>query len=626
MVPSVLNGGDINKPSEHLPQSLRRSSVQNVYKFLAHIKGVYSSAQGMNLFDKNAARDAGRFFVDRDLSRGELVTLATSRIHVIEENLSRLFALDNVEPTSIESYSSPTLHFGVTKDESMKELMDQNSRVVVKMYELHRSASKNGLADVVTDIVVSAAMGHLFLLAYEYVVSPHMAYALDWFVGPVMHVTERPVLQAPTIAFDDKRLAQYVIVERGDMTLFDALSISDISMAELRSILFQLLYTLEAAYDVAHYVHYDLHSSNVMLRTLYAEPASPYLDANWLYVRAQTHAAGPSHVVLTRHDHGNLFVEIIDNGRARAYCPLNPPEMQAKADTRQERALYGNPSYPGVGIHMADELLDRSWDMRRLFTHLMTSHNFMAGGSYAPTDPHEDDDMKELFAVGSNALFFLAYLKQKGAALRARFNTPEDVPVLDAFFDALQRDPLRAVDQAVLVERTVIPDRPLAVAVYNALAAIIFAKRSTFVLYVRSKFMDSTVHDMYDQRNGGSALSSRHLTLTASLCMGLPIFSRLAATPALGDNVVLVGLVNAQATRWANVRDPKAPGAASFAAFENIPSAPLECTTCGRPACGYLVQDKAVRDAKTPHLAEHAVCGVTCMHIRTGAIAAARPY
>jgi hypothetical protein len=306
------------------------------------------------------------------------------------------YVLEPVPYMPTSSLMAPTLRWATTKDSDVKIFIDNTKRIVVKMYPLGsiitefvpKSASAADelnrelapLVDLVNDICLSYYLTSL-VRDYDHVVTPHFAFPIDWFIGPMIdgdHIkpirnpdTGKLLGMAPVEVKADS-LAQYVVVERADVTLSELMKSPSLSVRLMRSLIWQTLHALESAWLMKGYVHYDAHSSNIMVRYLLNELESPYLNRTWAYKRASE----KDFYYLTLQDHGHMFVEIIDAGRSRAFVTLDSEE--AGPDGNKPLHLVGYPMLEEFGIFVneldnsgPDTRVDRSWDVRRLGIDLM---------------------------------------------------------------------------------------------------------------------------------------------------------------------------------------------------------------------------------------------------------------
>jgi hypothetical protein len=568
------------------------------------------------------------------------------------EAASSTYVLDNKKSVASDTYTSPRLHFAKLGNVNMQQIVDWNERIVVKMYELGKIANdQSRLVDLAMDIMIGAALGDMLVLNAQYVVSPHMAFQLDWFPGPVMAVSPDPKSAEPKRLFVTTAAAQYVVVERADMTLDAFIETGLATPPIMRSLLWQLLYTLDASWETCRYLHYDLHTANVMVRDLAKEPVSPYTGRRWLYVRSHPSAQGPPMALVA--DHGNFFLEIIDYGRSRLYCPVPGAD-----DAR--RVLLGSDSYAEFGMYASPQYMDRSWDMRRLFTYLLKDYDLSRFDT--PTTPVTTRtvarNLKELFAVGSNLAYFMLFVLDNADYYRAYVNKvdPQGIQHVVRFVNRVTpfaRKHLEPNRDAIVVDRTYVPPYDVAVEMYNlyqittdldttfsrrlekdmlalttgphpdaaeAEAAARKAQRAARRQSARPASPMSISDEDEDDEDGGPIKpSSLHRTVSASTLLGLPLFKPLEA--AADIDAVLVGLVSAKASAWTGPLGLATPLNAT--ALDAVTAAStMDCAVCCKPARGYAVNsNNEVATAR-----EVAFCSDLCMDIHMGVIRAALPY
>jgi hypothetical protein len=159
---------------------------------------------------------------------------------------------------------------------------------------------------------------HLRELVYGYsqLLSLHFMMVLDWWMAPKGAALSHMV-----------RPTQFVVYEALDQTLWWRIrrafftgrdSYLELSLRELRAILFQVLSALEVAWLTHRFVHGDLHLGNVMMKVCGED--SPLHNRAWLYRRYND----PDYwYVLPPEAHGNQLVKLIDFDRSSLNIPLD---------------------------------------------------------------------------------------------------------------------------------------------------------------------------------------------------------------------------------------------------------------------------------------------------------------
>ena len=159
----------------------------------------------------------------------------------------------------------------------------------------------------------------------QWLESPHLVRPFDWFVA------EGRALPHPALR-RDAGLYQVALYERLPETLEDYLRRERPGLGAVRALLFQLLHTLELAWHALHFVHYDIHTTNIMLSGE-GHPAFTYTRDQRVY-----HAALP----------GGRLAKLIDFGRSRldvrSLGALGPPEGYVES-AGYGPALEANPCY-----------------------------------------------------------------------------------------------------------------------------------------------------------------------------------------------------------------------------------------------------------------------------------------
>lgn len=611
---------------------------QDIYQLLRTV-GI-SLQSGKKPFTVPFARELAKRFLLGDSSLAEHNKNVRGRGNVVRDTITTLYNPDNSKPVDTSTFSAPRLHFGKLARSDMQKLIDWNERIVVKMYRFDNFVGDaNQSMDLVTDIVVSAVMSHLLVFAYPKVVSPHMAFLFDSFQGPEIKVTPDRAGSVPNVNVLPFVSAQYVVVERADKELQSLTSEGLLSPRALRSVLWQVLYTLESANDVARYRHNDFHTGNVMVRLLANEPTSMYLNTNWLYMRSAGHSNAAAHVVIPASEHGNYFVEIIDNGRARAYCPIYAPDTEPRNDAR---VLFGNPAYEHIGIYVDDARSDRSYDVRRLFYYVLINYNINAQAKRAknPGDLAVCDGLKELLVTGSNLVAFARYLIASEATIRSSMLS-QQIFIVARFYEGMKE--VKKLLRAPSRSDTAVISRELVFAMYEGLVVPMQSNEYGKMRdYLCDTFLTMTVSPMLNTGGGGVVPTARNTNITPTLCLDMALFAELAVAK-VGPADVLVGMVHPD---WERRTDPAkkrtadeledtSPGAADSAerkkkrarfgtgfgaADGNMAEEVPVCATCARDARGYMV------DPATQRAMQHAFCSAVCMEIHTGTIVAARPF
>lgn len=476
-------------------------SLHGIARFIAEH---WSLGENVEPFKSNMVEIARKFLVDGnglDEHVRNLNSYETAISQSFDRNTQR-YLLDNDAPVTASSFARPHLHFGKLANAEMTQLIDWNERIVVKMYELAIIWNKpDQLVDLAVDIMIGAAMGDLLVLRTRYVVSPHMTFQLDWFPGLTLKVGKNTSQGAvdPTRDIIRTQASQYVVVERSDMTLRAFLDKKSVEPHVMRSLMWQLLYTLDASYAVGGYAHGDLHLGNIMVRDLNNEPLSPYKDKKWMYVRAHDVSGGPSLAVLG--DHANFFLEVIDYGRSRVYCPVTPfrdnMDASANAPVDAERVLIGNPLYVGFGIHADETFLDRSWDVRRLFSMLLYEYDLSAYGTQT-TDVSKRaiaNGLKALFVIGANMPLFVLHVLDNEAHYEAEFSDAESKAAMKVFFFVMHRfakiylEPHR---DTIVITRTFVAAQSVAIKLYDQYMLAI-RQESLFTVQLESDLLNMTL-------------------------------------------------------------------------------------------------------------------------------------
>jgi hypothetical protein len=228
------------------------------------------------------------------------------------------YAVDTDDPAAKQAASimAPRLFLhGRARQRWQQVLLDWNARVVAKAYALPSPDA----VELAWDLLMSFAVVNPLVTHYRHVVTPHLAYTLDTFVAPLRSAGGAPLRSA---AGASAALAQYTVVEKADTTLGAALG--SLAAEQVRAVLAQVLWSLDAAWRVTRFTHGDPHPGNIMLRALAHEADTPYRNVDWVYV--DDNDAQQQQLVVPARVHANaVFVELIDFGRASGVIRLGGP-------------------------------------------------------------------------------------------------------------------------------------------------------------------------------------------------------------------------------------------------------------------------------------------------------------
>jgi hypothetical protein len=584
------------------PQSVSET-LQLVQDPAVYVEASSGVESGKNDAARIVAMAAFRFLTsDVDGQRtpeeavGELISACNQKNHeqLVKSMLVDLYKLEPSPYVPTASFASPQLRWATTSDMAARTLIDNTRRVVVKAYPLSatiqqymgKSRNAYALVDLANDMVLSSYLNAL-VLDFERVVTPHFAFIIDWIAGPeidgdglaVTRTNPNEPARITDVRFVPNSLAQYVVVERADVTLGSLLDKGGLTLRLLRAILFSAFYSLDAAWNVRRYLHYDFHGGNVMVRALGAELDSPFLGRVWAYKRA----GDPHYFYLTAAEHGDLFVEIIDAGRSRMYVPHTPGFV-----------LIGNPNFEDSGSFVDDARADRSWDVRRIALDLLTSVDpdaltarSLGGTETATVKPAQRKvakteadalakDFKEfvIAALGGIGLLVEAVVSANTQVKKSR------LPVFAKTFWA-------AAAAAVLSIRGQVS----AATVFDILAPV-FRGASSIPGFDGSRIFDAIVAPLFlaQVRVGATKVS-----LSAGSMLDHALFAPLRA-----PHVSETDRANALVVGYVSERDVIVDSLGGAASPDNMELS-RTCTFCGSGAHGIDVLDKAM------------YCGTDCL-------------
>lgn len=277
------------------------------------------------------------------------------------------------------SVTMPRLYNVVTGERiknSLDARLNNDSELVIKVVDLgdiwyrHRKNIREGntaLRQIYNEIRVGFFLNEL-RYAYEKIVTRHFMVIVDWFVSDVNLY--------PSILGNGPY--QYIVSEKLDTSLYVYLSEEHTDMMTLKCTLFCITQALEAAWTTHHYIHFDLHAQNIMIKKIGgSSPASPFRDKDFLYTRAYSDKM----YRLPQSGLHNTMVKILDYGSNYMMIP-GIPEGENKTDlfahikrrstdgsevhTHSLTMAYRNVDH-GIGLSE-----NRTHDMRRILWDLMT--------------------------------------------------------------------------------------------------------------------------------------------------------------------------------------------------------------------------------------------------------------
>ena len=263
--------------------------------------------------------------------------------------------------------------YNVVTGEKIKALVDTHlegeANLVIKIVDLGTTIEEGAFAsdsDDSEEVMINKALMEIYneirvgffltelRYAYDTVLTRHFMTIVDWFVSDTNLYPEKMGIGP----------YQYIVSERLDTSLLTYL-LKYPDMKTLKCLLFSVAQALEAAWATHHYIHYDLHCDNVMLKETSG-------DKNYVYTRpysAKTYR-------LPRDGVHNTVAKILDYGRNRMKIPLSPIgkdkldlyEHIEGSTHRHDQLLAYTIDTLGVGVGE-----NRTWDLRRLFWDMMAT-------------------------------------------------------------------------------------------------------------------------------------------------------------------------------------------------------------------------------------------------------------
>jgi len=260
------------------------------------------------LFDKNYERVGGK------------------SIKVASYTKPELFLLAPVHP-------EPFKEILVTRDATLlmkiTPLIEEDGKLIVQLY----------LDQIYNEIKVAYFLNEL-LYAYKHVLSIHFMVMVDWFQTSR---SELGLYTQATHTLMDDHYSQFTVAEYAEDDIFEFMQ-NHPTMDALRGVIFHVLPPLETAWLTNEFIHYDMHTGNVMMKRTTGED-SPLSGRNLLYKRH----GHDEWYQLTDANLGGHIVKIIDFGFSRLYAPREPAHKRL-IDINQ-----------GVQRHIHDKVVGLEW-------------------------------------------------------------------------------------------------------------------------------------------------------------------------------------------------------------------------------------------------------------------------
>ena len=260
------------------------------------------------------------------------------------------------------------------------------------------------LAQIYNEIQIAFFLNEL-LYGYKHVLSIHFMVMVDWFQTSR---AELGLFAGTTRTWRDEYQSQFTVSEYIEGSVL-AFMRSHPTVAALKGLVFQVLHALETAWLTNEFVHYDLHTGNIMMKRTTGDQ-SPLAGRNLLYKRyghSDWYQLGQSNL-------GDHIVKIIDFGFSRLCAPKAPAHK--RYDLKK-----------GVERHVHDRFIGLDWEvgeMNRQSGNMYTDVRlFLLDVLTLPVDIWQamhTDERKTFYAMTADVLDF------------ARINTLVDgVPVLN---------------------------------------------------------------------------------------------------------------------------------------------------------------------------------------------------
>lgn len=268
----------------------------------------------------------------------------------------------------VKSVTAPRLYnvlTGETIATALPSHLYKDLRLVIKVVDLgaiyskyrkDRDGGDDSLNEIYNEIRVGFFLNEL-RYAYENVATNHFMTVLDWFVSDKNLYPEEK----------GKGPFQYIVSEKLDTPLYTHLVTNNPDMYTLMCTLFQIAQALEAAWTTHHFIHYDLHHQNIMMKAVVDD--SLFHDKAYLYTRPYD---DKTYRLATNGTH-NMLVKVIDFGRNNMRVPDNSESrdlfehIDGLSGAHEHNTVIKFEDYNyGLGINN-----NRTWDTRRIMWDLM---------------------------------------------------------------------------------------------------------------------------------------------------------------------------------------------------------------------------------------------------------------
>jgi serine/threonine protein kinase len=260
----------------------------------------------------------------------------------------------------VASLSRPELFvLKPVQPELFKEILYGENTLLMKIIPLYDEAGRTldaKLLDAIYNEIKASFFLNELVYGYSNVLSVHFMMIVDWFQ------TTRLKLRLYTSPHFNHKYHQITIAERATSNIEEFLKANP-SLAVLRVAIFQILHSLEIAWETNRFTHNDLHLGNVLVKRIDTED-SPFRDKTLLYKRASE----KDWYVLPESDLRQHIVKIIDFGFARLFAPSaeNHTQFNVGRHHVHDRLIGINLESSGRPLTAAN----RQIDMRNLFLSL----------------------------------------------------------------------------------------------------------------------------------------------------------------------------------------------------------------------------------------------------------------
>ena len=272
------------------------------------------------------------------------------------------------ESIKTQSYSRPELFLlAPLHPELFKEiLVTRDASLLMKITPL---VKKKGmvigdlqLQQIYNEIKTAFFLNEL-LYGHRHVLSIHFMVMVDWFQTSRADLGLYSQGDSTRHPLRDDHYSQFTVAEYAEDDIFEFMQ-NHPTMDALKGVIFQVFHALETAWITNEFIHYDMHTGNVMMKRTTGDE-SPLAGRNLLYKRY----GYDEWFQLTDANLGGHIVKIIDFGFSRICVPTNPAHLDEEHDYRHLHDKVVGVEWRAAQIH--PDWPNRSADVRLFLLSLL---------------------------------------------------------------------------------------------------------------------------------------------------------------------------------------------------------------------------------------------------------------